>query len=78
MKKVAIYTTPSCKYCGAVKEFFKENNVSYEEYNVASDEKRRDEMIELSGQMGVPVITIDNDLVIGFNKPVLSELLEVK
>jgi glutaredoxin-like YruB-family protein len=77
--KVAIYSTPNCKYCALAKAFFKEKNIAYEEYNVASDSARRTEMIDKSGQMGVPVIIVDDkNLVIGFNKPVLSELLGVK
>lgn len=75
MKQVSIYTTPVCTYCRAAKEFFKEHNISYAEYDVSTNAEKRNEMIEMSGQMGVPVITVDNDLVIGFNKPVLSHLL---
>ncbi len=59
------------------KDFFKANNIAYTEYNVASDIAKRKEMIENSGQMGVPVIIIGNDLVVGFNKPVISNLLGV-
>lgn len=77
MEKVAIYSTPNCKYCALAKEFFKEKGVVYEEYNVASDSEKRSEMIDKSGQMGVPVITIGNNLVIGFNKPVISQLLKI-
>ena len=75
MKQVTIYTTPTCGYCKMTKEFFKENNVEYTEYDVAEDEAKRNEMIEKSGQMGVPVIYIDDEMVIGFNKERLSELL---
>lgn len=57
------------------KELFKANGLQYEEHNVATDMFRRQEMIENSGQMGVPVIMIDKDLVIGFNKPVITDLL---
>ena len=77
-KKVTIYTTPTCMYCKAAKEFFKENNVSYEEFDVAADAEKRDEMIKKSGQMGVPVIYVDNEMVVGFNKERLSELLGIK
>lgn len=75
MKKVTIYSTPSCHFCHMAKEYFKANNVAYTEYNVASDIEKRKEMIESSGQMGVPVIIIENDLIVGFNKPVVSQLL---
>lgn len=57
------------------KEFFKEKNIAYTDHNVASDMEKRQEMIDKSGQMGVPVIQIDNDLIIGFNKPKIVELL---
>ncbi|MEK7185126.1 MAG: Uxx-star family glutaredoxin-like (seleno)protein [Patescibacteria group bacterium] len=77
MKKVTIYSTPTCTYCRHAKEFFKEKGIQFEEHDVSADAARRTEMIDLSGQMGVPVITIDNDLVIGFNKPVLSKLLGI-
>ncbi len=77
MKQVAIYTTPSCTYCRMAKEFFKENKIDFSEYDVASDVTKRGEMIEKSGQMGVPVITIDNAVVVGFNRAKLAELLGV-
>jgi len=75
MAKVTIYTTPTCGYCKLAKEFFQENNVEYEEYDVAADEAKRNEMIEKSGQMGVPVIYVDDEMTIGFDKARLSELL---
>ncbi len=79
MKKVTIFSTPNCKYCKLAKEYFAANNVPFEEHDVASDAERRDEMVEKSGQMGVPVIIIgDNDLIVGFNKPVIAELLGLK
>jgi len=59
------------------KEFFKEKNIAYTEHDVASDTAMRAEMVEKSGQMGVPVIIIENDLIIGFNKPVISQLLGI-
>ncbi len=77
MKNVTIYSTPSCHFCHMAKEFFKENNIAYTEHDVASDVEQRKEMVEKSGQMGVPVIIIDNDLVVGFNKPVISQLLGI-
>ncbi|MEK7134472.1 MAG: glutaredoxin domain-containing protein [Patescibacteria group bacterium] len=74
-KQVTIYSTPTCTYCRAAKEFFAEHNVQYTEHNVATDTERRNEMIEKSGQMGVPVIMIDNEIVIGYNKSKLTSLL---
>lgn len=67
-KTVTIYTTPTCHFCQMSKEFFKENNVAYTEYNVASDMEKRQEMIDKSGQMGVPVIMIGDEMIIGFDK----------
>lgn len=59
------------------KEFFKEKNIPYTEHDVASDLVQRKDMVAKSGQMGVPVIIIDNDLIVGFNKPKIAELLGV-
>ena len=75
MKTVTIYSTPSCHFCHMAKEYFKENNIAYTEHNVAADLEKRKEMIEKSGQMGVPVIQIGDELVVGFNKPKIVELL---
>ena len=76
-KKVTIYTTPTCHFCHAAKEFFTANNIKFTDYNVATDLEKRKEMIEKSAQMGVPVVTIDNDLVVGFDEGRLRELLAV-
>ncbi|MGB4076400.1 MAG: glutaredoxin family protein [Minisyncoccia bacterium] len=76
-KPVAIYTTPTCHFCQMTKEFFKAHNVAYTEHDVAADPAKRTEMIDKSGQMGVPVITIGDDMVIGFDKTRLSELLGI-
>ena len=78
MKNVAIYTTPTCVYCKMAKAFFKEHNVPYVEHNVAEDEKAREEMIHKSGQLGVPVIAVGDDIIVGFNEDALKELLEIK
>ena len=78
MANVTIYTTPSCVYCRMAKQFFQENNVNYQEKNVATDTEARDVMITKSGQMGVPVIDVDGKLVIGFDQPKLKELLAIE
>ena len=75
MKKVSIYSTPSCHFCALAKEYFKQNNVPFENFDVSTDAAKRQEMIERSGQMGVPVIMIDDEIIIGFNKPLLAQLL---
>jgi glutaredoxin 3 len=77
MKKVEIYSTPVCKFCSLAKDFFKANNVPYTEYDVASDQAKRSEMVEKSGQLGVPVIDVGGDIVVGFDEKILKELLGV-
>lgn len=72
---VTIYSTPVCHFCHAAKEFFTENNVAFTDFDVASDAEKRQEMIDLTGQMGVPVIRIGDDVIIGFDEPKLKELL---
>lgn len=74
---VTIYSTPTCHFCHAAKDFFTANHVAFTDYNVASDLEKRKEMIEKSGQMGVPVITVGKDLVVGFDEEKLKELLAV-
>jgi glutaredoxin 3 len=76
-KTVTIYSTPTCHFCHAAKEFFTANNIAYTDINVATDLDSRKLMIEKSGQMGVPVITIDNDVVVGFDQKKLRSLLGV-
>jgi len=75
---VIIYTTTHCPYCHMAKEFFKKNNVKYKEINVEEDEKAAEEMIEKSGQMGVPVIDIDGQIIVGFNKTAIEKALKLK
>ena len=77
MQNVVIYSTPTCHFCHAAKEFFKANNVAYSEHDVASDVEKRREMMDKSGQMGVPVIIIGDELIIGFDKPKISQLLGI-
>lgn len=78
MSKVTIYSTPSCVFCKMAKAFFKDKSVTYEEKDVAVDQEAREEMISKSGQLGVPVIDIDGDIVVGFDKAKLSELLHIQ
>jgi glutaredoxin-like YruB-family protein len=77
MAKVTIYTTPTCGYCRATKAFLNEHNIPFTEHDVANDSEKANEMIEKSGQMGVPVIDIDGTIVVGFNQSRLSELLKI-
>lgn len=78
MKIVTIYSTPTCHYCNLAKDFMKSNGISYTEHNVASDLAKRKEMVEKSGQMGVPVIDVDGSIMVGFDKPALAAALGVK
>ena len=78
MKNVSIYSTPTCTYCNLAKDFMKSKGVSYTEYNVASDIARRKEMVEKSGQMGVPVIDVDGSVMVGFDKAALAAALGIK
>lgn len=75
---VKIYTTPTCVYCKMAKEFFKKNNVEYQEFDVAQDAKAREEMIQKSHQMGVPVIEANGEIVVGFDREHLAKLLGIK
>jgi glutaredoxin 3 len=75
MAKVTIYTTPTCVYCKMAKAFFAENNVQYDEKNVATDMAAREDMVNKSHQLGVPVIDIDNNIVIGFDQRTIEGLL---
>lgn len=76
--QVTIYSTPSCHFCHAAKEFFTANKIAFSDYNVASDLEKRKEMIDRSGQMGVPVIFVGDKMVIGFDEAELRELLNIK
>ena len=77
MPNVTIYSTPSCHFCHAAKEMFQANNVAFTDYNVATDLPHRQEMIQKSGQMGVPVILVGEELVVGFDEERLRELLHL-
>ena len=75
--KVVVYSTPTCVYCKMAKEFFDQNNVEYADLNVAEDEAARNEMVEKSGQMGVPVIMIDDEITVGFDQERIKGLLKL-
>ncbi len=75
MPNVKIYSTPSCPYCVRVKQFLKDNDIGFEDYDVSADETKANEMTERSGQMGVPVIDIDGNIIVGFDKEAISKAL---
>ncbi|MDD3531439.1 MAG: glutaredoxin family protein [Candidatus Pacebacteria bacterium] len=76
-KTVTIYSTPTCHFCQMTKEFLKEKNIAYTEHNVATDLEKRQEMIQRSGQMGVPVIFVGDEMIIGFDQERLASILGV-
>jgi len=78
MPKVKIYTTPACPFCYLAKEYLKERGVDFEEIDVSKNEAAAKEMVEKSGQMGVPVIEIGGKIVIGFDKEKIDQLLNLK
>lgn len=73
--KVKVYSTPTCPYCKMVKSYLDQKGIPYEDLDVSVDRMARDEMIRRSGQMGVPVIDIDGQLVVGFDKARLDKIL---
>lgn len=75
---IKIYSTPTCVYCHALKEYLAKNNIQYQETDVSQDEKELEKMVAISGQMGVPVVDIDGNIVIGFDKEKIDELLGIK
>ena len=75
MPKIRVYSTEFCPYCVVLKEFLKEKNVVFEEIDVTEDLKAQEEMIDKSGQMSVPVVEIDGEIVIGFDKERIATLL---
>ena len=76
-KEVTIYSTPTCHFCHAAKDFFTEHGVAFTDYNVATDLEKRKEMITKSGQMGVPVIYVGDQLIVGFDESKLREVLAI-
>ena len=78
MFKIKIYSTPVCPYCSTLKEFLKERNIKFEDIDVSKDKSGRDDMIKKSGQMGVPVVDIDGQIIVGFDKEKICQLLNIK
>ncbi len=76
-KQVTIYSTPTCHFCQMAKEFFTEHDITYTEYNVAEDKEKVQEMVQKSGQMGVPVIFVGEEMAIGFDEDRLRQMLEL-
>ena len=76
-KKVIVYSTATCPHCIRLKEFLKNNNVEFENIDVSADPAKADQMVEKSGQMGVPVIDIEGDIVVGFDSDAIKEKLGI-
>jgi len=76
--KVKVYSTEMCPWCHKAKDFLREHKIEFQDIDVSKDEKSRNEMIESSGQMGVPVIDIDGEIIVGFDKERIKELLKIK
>ncbi len=76
--KVIVYSTPTCPWCFRAKQFLKEHGVEFEDVDVSADHARAQEMIEKSGQMGVPVLDIDGNIVVGFDVERIKGLLGIK
>lgn len=77
-KKVTVYSTPTCPWCHKAKEFLKEKKIEFEDVNVAADKDRAQEMINKSGQMGVPVIEIEDKIIVGFDKEAMAKELGIE
>lgn len=76
MSQVTVYTTPTCHFCGAAKDFLKEKKVDFKEIDVTQDQAAAQEMISKSGQMGVPVIDFAGKIVVGFDEDQLESLVK--
>lgn len=74
-KKVIVYSTPSCPYCIMAEDFLKEHKIKFEHVDVSKNQERAQEMVEKSGQMGVPVIDVDGEIIVGFDQEKLEKAL---
>ena len=78
MSKVTIYSTPTCPYCDMAKKYLKEKGVEYTEIDVSTDQAKAKEMVDKSGQMGVPVLDINGTIIVGFDHKKIDEVLGAK
>ena len=76
MAKIKVYSTPACPHCHEVKDFLKEKGIEFEDIDVAADQEKAKEMVEKSGQMGVPVIDIDGKIIVGFDREAIEKELK--
>jgi len=75
---VKVYSTQNCSWCHKVKDFLRENKIEFEDVDVGKDKKAAKEMIDKSGQMGVPVSDINGKIIVGFNMPEIKKALKLK
>lgn len=78
MSAITVYTTPTCGFCHMTKEYFKSKDIKYEEFDVSSNAEKAQEMVNKSGQMGVPVIDINGKIVVGFDRPSIDAALKTQ
>ncbi|MDB5225030.1 MAG: glutaredoxin-like protein YruB-family [Candidatus Adlerbacteria bacterium] len=78
MPQITIYSTPTCHFCQMAKEFLTEKNIAFTNFNVAEDAAKREEMINLTGQLGVPVIQIGEDIMVGFDREKIAAKLGIE
>lgn len=76
--KVVIFTTPTCSFCNAAKRYFREKNIRFTEVDVSRDQKAAQDMVKRTGQLGVPVILINNRPIVGFDRPKINAMLNIK
>ena len=77
MPNVKVYSTSTCPYCAMAKEFLKKNNIQFENIDVGINRQASQEMMDKSGQMGVPVLDIDGEIIVGFDKDAISKALGI-
>lgn len=75
---VKVFSTPACPYCVTLKQFLKDREIDFEDIDVSKDKAALEEMVKKSGQMGVPVLDIDGQIVVGFDKEKISQLLKIQ
>jgi glutaredoxin-like YruB-family protein len=78
MAKIKIYSTPTCPYCLTLKDFLRGKGIKFEDIDVSRDKAAQEEMIKKSNQMGVPVLDIDGEIIVGFDKEKITKLLNIK
>lgn len=74
---IKVYSTPSCVYCVKVKDYFKKHGVKFTDYDVSKNQKYAEEMVKKSGQMGVPVVLMGNQVIVGFDKAKIDRILNL-